>query len=273
MSNCCDTLPYPQKRTSALCPVNCGDEKCAPCHFWGPGVRENFVIHYIISGNGTFYCGPNKYELSAGDAFVIFPYTMVKYIASQETPWHYTWVVFSGDEASGILTDAGITVKNPILHSSRTASFKNLICSMAHETLDDLTNQLHFTSELYELLSIITKKSKYNQKNEIAYFSDAVQYINNNFSEDITVDGIAERLGISRKYLYAVFKNSCGKSPKEYIIDCRIEKACDFLKDKSLSISNVAYSVGYPDQFVFSKMFKQKVGASPSEYRKSLHNL
>lgn len=273
MSNCCDSSPSSQKRTSALYPVNCGEEKCAPCHFWGPGVRENFVIHYIISGNGTFYCGPNKYELSAGDAFVIFPYTIVKYIASHDIPWHYTWVIFSGDEVSSILSDAGITVKNPILRSNRTAGFKNLICSMPHESFDSLTDQLHFTSELYELLSLITKKSEDNRKNEISYFSDAVQYINNNFSDDITVDGISEKLGISRKYLYAVFKNSCGKSPKEYIMECRIEKACDFLKNKSLPISNVAYSVGYPDQFVFSKMFKQKIGISPSEYRKSLQNL
>ena len=273
MKGCCDTAPTSCKSTSALYPVNCDEEKCAPCHSWGPGVRENFVIHYIISGNGTFYCGPNKYELSAGDAFVIFPYTIVKYTASQTTPWHYTWVVFSGDEAINILSEAEITVKNPVLHSNRTVHFRNFICSMAHNTDDNLTAQLHFTSELYELLSLMTKRSGDEQKNENSYFSDAVQYISNNFSDDITVDGIAQKLGISRKYLYAVFKNSCGKSPMKYIMEYRIEKSCDFLKNKSLPISSVAYSVGYPDPFVFSKMFKQKVGLSPSEYRKSLQNL
>lgn len=270
MRDCCDTVPYVPKSTSALYPLLCDEEKCAPNHFWGPGVRANFVIHYIISGCGTFYCGPNKYELSAGDAFVIFPYTIVKYAASKSTPWHYTWVIFDGDEAANILSESGITVKNPVLRANQTSNFKNHICSMVHNNTDDLTGQLHFTSELYELLSLMTKKNGDKQKNENSFFDEAVQHIHNNFSEDITVDGISEKLGISRKYLYAIFKSACGRSPKEYIMDYRIEKSCDFLKNKSLPISSVAYSVGYPDPFVFSKMFKQKTGVSPSEYRKTL---
>lgn len=273
MKECCDSAPSEPKSHSPLYPVLCDEERCLPCHSWGPGVRENFIIHYIISGSGVFYCGPNKYELGAGDAFVIFPYTIVKYTASKSTPWHYTWVIFGGDEAANILSEAGITVKNPVLRANQTANFKNHICSMHYNTSDDLTGLLHFTSDLYELLSLITKKSNNGNKDENSYFSDAVQYINHNFSEDVTVDGIAERLGISRKYLYAVFKDSCGKSPKEYIMDYRIEKACDFLKNQALPVSSVAYSVGYPDPFVFSKMFKQKLGVSPSEYRKSLKGL
>ena len=55
--------------------------------------------------------------------------------------------------------------------------------------------------------------------------------------------------------------------PKDYIINYRIEKAKVFLKDLSLPIGNVAYSVGYKDPLTFSKMFKLKTGVSPTEYR------
>ncbi len=87
------------------------------------------------------------------------------------------------------------------------------------------------------------------------------------YSEPITVDALAEYIGISRKYLYAIFKKNRGCSPKENIVDYRLSRACDFLKDQRLSVGQVSYSVGYTDPLMFSKMFKKKIGVSPTDFR------
>jgi AraC family transcriptional regulator of arabinose operon len=100
------------------------------------------------------------------------------------------------------------------------------------------------------------------------YLTTATRYIKAHYTEDVTVDKVASYVGISRKYLFAIFKNTLNVSPKDYIINYRIEKACEFLKDFNVPIGNVAYSVGYKDPLTFSKMFKQKTGVSPTEYRK-----
>jgi AraC-like DNA-binding protein len=60
-----------------------------------------------------------------------------------------------------------------------------------------------------------------------------------------------------------------GVSPKDYMLEYRMKKAVEFLADESLSIGNIAYSVGYKDPLTFSKMFKVKMGVSPTEYRKA----
>ena len=114
MANGCDVIS--ERSTSAyngLKPVSSGEEKCAPGHSWGAGVRGAYIIHYVLSGTGVFYCGMGKYTLTKGQAFVIFPNTVVKYQADLKDPWHYAWVVFQGDEAKEIFTNMGISIKNP----------------------------------------------------------------------------------------------------------------------------------------------------------------
>ena len=109
MEGICDIgIKYPKKEPYALTPVFSGEEKCAAGHYWGAGVRASYVIHYVISGEGTFYCGPNKFTVHAGQIFVIFPGTMIKYQASFTNPWHYAWIGFHGGD---ICTKAGFYYK------------------------------------------------------------------------------------------------------------------------------------------------------------------
>ena len=65
-----------------------------------------------------------------------------------------------------------------------------------------------------------------------------------------------------------LFKNATDMTPQEYRLSFRMNKAKELLKDSSISVQNVAYSVGYNDPFSFSKFFKRETGLSPSEYRK-----
>jgi AraC-like DNA-binding protein len=83
------------------------------------------------------------------------------------------------------------------------------------------------------------------------------------------VDEIAAAVGISRKHLYSVFNDILKIPPKQYLIYYRIEKACTRLKSTDQSVQEIAESVGYSNQFYFSKEFKRLTGRSPSEYRKS----
>ena len=85
----------------------------------------------------------------------------------------------------------------------------------------------------------------------------------------ITVDDLANRLGITRKHLCAVFNRVLQITPKQFIILYRIEKACKLLLSSNQSIQEIAEAVGYTNQFYFSKEFKRIVGKSPSEYRNS----
>ncbi len=98
--------------------------------------------------------------------------------------------------------------------------------------------------------------------------ANVLKYINNNFAkEDITLQDIAKNMNISYHYLSKIFKEEIGKSFVEYLTELRIGKAMQLLNDPTLSIKEIAQSVGYSDPNYFSKAFRKVAGLSPTEYR------
>ncbi|MBQ8526177.1 MAG: AraC family transcriptional regulator [Clostridia bacterium] len=266
---CADIFVSVKKTDTLLKPVNSGEELCVPGHSWGPGVRTSYIIHYVISGKGVFYCGQNKFTLKKGQIFVIFPNTIIKYQADRKDPWHYVWVVFNGDEAKAVFDHVGISLKNPVAAVSDGARLTEILRAMPRVRGAVMHENLRFSSLLYEAMSVIVDEDE-SEKSENIYLTTAVRYIKAHYYEDITVEQISSHVGISRKYLFSVFKNSLGVSPKDYIVDYRMKKACQLFNDRQLSVGNVAYSVGYKDPLTFSRMFKKKLGLSPTDYRNNL---
>ena len=256
------------RRTPDLHPINSGEEQCPPLSSWGAGIRRNFLMHYVIAGKGEYAANGVTYEIEEKQAFFIFPDEVVRYVADEADPWHYVWVEFRGEDCADYLKKAGVTKENPVLAVTSESELLDAVRRMPkYMGLGDAEN-LRSTALLFDLFSaLLTEKEK---GSENAYFLQATEYIRQNLSSPATVEEVAAAVGLSRKYLFAVFKRSCGQSPKEYILDYKIKSACDLLANPNLSIQTVAYSVGYADALLFSKQFKNRIGASPSEYRKKL---
>ena len=126
-----------------------------------------------------------------------------------------------------------------------------------------------FLSRLIEENSVNTQPQPSTQSN---YVIDAIKYIQFNYSSDISVDDIAAAVGISRSHLYRVFISNLDQSPIDYLTEYRINEACNLLKNTNLSISQVAVSVGFFDQFYFSRVFKKIKKMPPSKYKQSIEN-
>ena len=76
-----------QKDSADLCLIYCGWEYCEPGHRYGPNMRTTYVLHIIRSGRGTLEIHNQKYELTAGDAFLLCPDVEAWYEADWEDPW------------------------------------------------------------------------------------------------------------------------------------------------------------------------------------------
>jgi two-component system response regulator YesN len=96
----------------------------------------------------------------------------------------------------------------------------------------------------------------------------AVLYIKNHYDQGVTVETAARELYVSPSHLMHLFKAELGKTFNECLIDCRIEKAKELLKDKKYKIYEVCEQVGYTDTRYFSQLFKRITGLSPREYIK-----
>ena len=88
------------KELVSLSVYNVGYQLCDAGYQWGPGIRDHYLIHYVISGKGTYEVNNETHFLSAEDAFLVYPNTEIIYRADAKTPWEYAWVGFTGSDNS-----------------------------------------------------------------------------------------------------------------------------------------------------------------------------
>jgi len=97
----------------------------------------------------------------------------------------------------------------------------------------------------------------------------AVQYIDRHHnSPGLSLEGVGDAVSLHPKYLSASFKEECGVGFHDYLIEIRIYRATQLLKDPRRIIKQVSSEVGFSDQGYFCKVFQNKIGLSPSIYRK-----
>ena len=102
----------------------------------------------------------------------------------------------------------------------------------------------------------------------------SIKYIKNNISNTALSNSlIAQNLGISEVYFRKLFLAKYGTTPKQYILDIRIQKAKQPLRDRKYKITSVSDECGFSSQYHFCRIFKEKTGYTPSDYSKSFKNI
>lgn len=113
------------------------------------------------------------------------------------------------------------------------------------------------------------KRSNRNQK----LLSKVKDYVDGNYSENITLTSISKDFGISSGYLSVLFNDYIGQNFIDYLTNLRIQSAKNLLKSTDLKIYEIADRVGYRDAYYFSTAFKKIVGINPTDYREKLNML
>ncbi len=268
------------KANEELCLTVCGIERCTPDKFFGPSVREDYHVHFILHGKGTLEIGGKSYKLQRGQIFVIPPDVETYYYSDPEDPWHYTWVSFGGTRAGYFLEKAGITAENPVRDTYiEPERFLELTEKILNHHELTVANELLRTSLLYEIIALLVEsqnqqKSKEGEEEVYDYSPDvyvntAIEYIGEHYPHT-KVSEIASYIGISRYYLTHIFKEKLHVSPQEFLLNYRMEQANRLLRTTGLSVQAVSEKVGYENPLTFSKTFKNKFGLSPKKYREKM---
>lgn len=252
-----------------------GKSTCLPGHNFGPDVRLNYLIHYIISGKGYFETNGKKYALHERQGFLIEPEISTQYYADSKEPWSYIWVGFNGSLAPSIVQSLGLKRENPIFSCENKEEILSIIDEFFQLPANpDTATSLSQHSLLLSFFRILAKNVS-NEK-EIESFGSpgnyhiakALDFIQANYSNHITVMDIANYLGITRNYLFTLFKEKLNQSPQEYLSNFCLGCARDLLTTTTYSINEIAYLCGYRNADVFSKAFRKKYLISPLLYQK-----
>lgn len=257
---------YPQRTLGALAVCNTGVQRCESGYSWGPGVRDHYLIHYVVSGRGRYEANGHTYLLQKGDLFLIRPDERIFYSADPADPWEYCWVGFHGTEAKLLLDETDLGSGDPVLRGVSADAYKQMV--RIYDSRGGLAHQAAFmTGALYQLLAALIRDRRLpGVRRSDDYVQRACDYIANNFALPISVEDIAAHVGLSRSRLYRLFIAQLRLSPVQVLTQVRIRQACALLRRGDLTIKAVAASVGYDNQLYFSRRFREIMGASPTEF-------
>lgn len=262
-----------KKELVSLSVYNVGFQKCEPAYQWGPGIRDHYLIHHVISGCGHYEAAGKTYDLSSGDTFLVYPQTEITYYADKTDPWEYAWVGFNGSDAPIILKATDFSPDCPVITSNHMGnSVKKHLLGIYEARGNGFTNSVEMTGRLYQTLALFMKNSISNEQlnTSATYVQKGIAYISSNYSFAITIEDIAQYVGVSRSHLFRSFESVVNQSPKEYLTQFRLKQACYLLEHSSLSIAAIANSVGFDNGLYFSKTFHKYKGVSPRDYRQKI---
>ena len=252
----------------------CGLSQTLPGHSFGPALKPHFMIHFCLSGKGSFTIGGKTYPLKEGYGFLIVPDELAYYVADDKDPWTYAWVGFGGKRAEAIVSQLGLSLKQPVYKSDASQAIYDLIKDMMDHNTFSVEDVLRRNGLLSMFLSVIASGISVSQRSDSGsandYVTRAQAYVRSNYCNPIKVTDIANYVCINRSYLYTLFEKTLGISPQQYLTSYRIAKATELLQLTQLPLESIAISCGYSDPLVFSKAFRQEKKISPSGYRKSL---
>lgn len=134
----------------------------------------------------------------------------------------------------------------------------------------DLPDQMHSLSEMRQTITemimdcITDSAPEATARNKIQL---AIRYIQEHFSENITVNDLAERYNMSPNYFSSMFKKETNRSPVNFITELRMKKAMELLEHSTMSVVDIAKKVGYDEGQYFFRVFKKHTGMTPLNYR------
>ena len=258
------SLPIGQIRVK-----QCGLETCQPGHRYGPAVRDHYLIHYIVSGAGTFYSSRGAFPIRAGQGFIIFPGEITTYAADDRNPWTYGWVGYLGHDAAALTKQIGLTMDEPVFTAEPADTLYGILQTIVSEIPKLRMGYLAALGGLYRFVSLIAEnRPQPYQDPHHQYYEKARWFMEGNYARPILVSDIADFVGLSRSQLFRVFIEVCGVSPKTSLSELRMQKALALVEAGELRQEEMAASVGLLNGAQFARMFRQTYAASPKQWRK-----
>ena len=244
-----------------------------------------YEIHYVVSGTLNFWVGERNYEVRPGMAFLTQPDELHGGVDATLEPGEWYWLRLKFPGASKPL---------PELSAATTKKLKRDFAAMTNHLFagsmqlrgcfarlieehrqPGAHGPLMARLILHELLVTVIRdyaKASATAQTGTAFLSEpiqrAVEWIQEHLKEELpSIDDIAVQVGLSESHFRRRFHEETGFSPLEYVTRQRVLRAKELLHDDRLSITRLAFDLGFQSSGYFAQVFRKMTGMTPSDYR------
>ena len=235
-----------------------------------PHGRKDYHILYIAEGRCFVTLNGETTEAPKGSVIVYLPDQPQEYSFDPDDGSVSYYIHFTGSECERLMQDTSLDKKN-IFYIGKSHTLEGLFDML----IGEYKQKLRFCTQrmngiLLEIISVIGRKNTYmisGGSDMNKRFEAVCEHIHNNISEKLTLKELSTKCSLSESRFSHLFTELFGKSPKQYIMNVRMENAKELLLDSDMSVLEVGTAVGIDDQNYFSRIFKKHCGMSPSEFR------
>jgi AraC-like DNA-binding protein len=234
---------------------------------------SEYQLLYISEGRGTFHSHtiPSA-TLREGDLFLLFPGEWHSYHPDPKTGWKSYWIGFKGRNMDDRVRAGFLSPTKPIYHVGFSDDIVHLYkdayetaireAAYSQQVLAGLVN--HIIGVMYSLERNIELN---RNQGHVDMVNRARLRIRENLESSLTIQQVAEDLGVSYSNFRKLFKEFTGISPATYQQDLRLQRAKELLSTTDMSVKEIAYRLNFESPDYFSAKFKIKTGRRPSELR------
>lgn len=219
--------------------------------------HNELIFHF--SGNTTIFFNDTILKTEPNSIRFLPKCEIKKYIVYKEIPGECIDVFFD--------TDIPISNEAFVINTKTNININKLFKKMFSVWVSK--NSGYY----FECISIINRifaeiqKNNYIPEKQYTQIKPALDYIENSFlNQKVSIDHLSNICGISKSYLKRLFIKKFGIPPVKYIIQLKINYACDLLRSGLYNVSQVSIMCGYSDIYYFSHQFKEYMGVSPTEF-------
>jgi AraC-like DNA-binding protein len=240
---------------------------------WEAGrILQEYQLIYITRGSGVFESENCRAEVKAGSVILLYPQERHRYRPNPGTGWDEMWVGFKGDFIDNIISknyfDPAKAIFQVGYHETIVRLFNDIIQFSREEKPG---YQPVISGAIIYLLGLLNSEYQQNTLQEKDITEDIVNKARMIFREKvfekISPEQVAEELQVGYSWFRKVFKKYTGMAPGQYLIQLKIQKAKELLADPNKLIKEIAYELNLESSLYLSKLFKEKVGLTPNEYR------
>jgi AraC-like DNA-binding protein len=233
-----------------------------------------FVLIYCVQGRGWVDYGGTRHKVCKDQFFIIPGEEPHRYGADDSDPWSIYWVHFSGQQAASFVK-AGFVVTdiNPAENTRNDRRIRLFEEIYQNLSMGYSSENMEYSSIcLWYLLGAFTYVPQFERMRSIQQhdiIEKSIMYMHQHLEDSINLNDLADLCGYSVSHYSMIFKKKTSRSPIDYFINLKIQRACQLLDFSTWKISEISVQLGFEDQFYFSRVFRKVMGCSPAEYRKN----
>ncbi|MDE5696841.1 MAG: AraC family transcriptional regulator [Lachnospiraceae bacterium] len=252
-----------------LYPLQCGFFSYLPGYSLTRESFDSFLLMYIQKGGLSLTFEGTAQCVTAGHFVLLDCYKLHSY--STTTGWECIWCHFDSITARSYYNSIVSRLGNVFSMPDTYPVLKKLTAILKIFDSSALVQEPLLSKYLTDIFTefLLYTPMNVHSRDYAVMAEETITYINEHFREDITVEELAYRAGLSQYHFIRIFKKETGFTPHEYLVNTRIATARYLLKNSRLPVKDICYATGFSSESVFCGAFKRRQGMTPNQYRSS----